>query len=83
VKLGETVLSSCRREVREETGIDVAEITVVGVLSFPKIISEHIGGAVQPGSEWRQWRQIVGLLDARAHLSPMPNACALDYKYAA
>jgi heme/copper-type cytochrome/quinol oxidase subunit 1 len=47
-------------------------------LSFPKIISGRIGGAVQPGSEWRQWRQIVGLLDARAHLSVMPSACALD-----
>jgi len=39
------------------------------VLSFPKIISGRIGGAVQPGSEWRQWHRIVGLLDARAHLS--------------
>jgi putative transposase len=29
-------------------------------------------------SEWRQWRQIVGLLDARAHLSVMPSACAHD-----
>ena len=48
-------------------------------LSFPTIISGRIGGAVQPGSEWRQWRQIVGLLDARAHLSIMPSACALDY----
>src|SRR5271169_5468238 len=47
-------------------------------LSFPKIISRRIGDAVQPGSEWRQWRQIVGLLDARAHLSVMPSACALD-----
>ena len=47
-------------------------------LSFPKIISGRIGGAVQPGSEWRQWRQIVGLLDAKAHLSVMPSACALD-----
>ena len=33
VKIGETVLSACRREVREETGIHVAEITLVGV--FP------------------------------------------------
>ena len=47
-------------------------------LSFPKIISGRIGDAVQPRSEWRQWRQIVGLLDARAHLSVMPSACALD-----
>ena len=31
---------------------------VVVYLSFPKIISGHIGGAVQPGSESRQWRQI-------------------------
>src|SRR5690242_3453928 len=47
-------------------------------VSFPKIISGRIGDAVQPRSEWRQWRQIVGLLDARAHLSVMPSACALD-----
>ncbi len=47
-------------------------------LSFPKIISGRIGGAVQPRSEWRQWRQIAGRLDARAHLSVMPSACALD-----
>ena len=33
VKIGETVMSACRREVREETGIDVAEITLVGVYS--------------------------------------------------
>jgi hypothetical protein len=48
------------------------------ILSFPKIISGRIGGAVQPGSEWRQWRQIVGLLDARVHLSVMPSASVLD-----
>ena len=33
VKIGETVMSACRREVREETGIDVAELTLVGVYS--------------------------------------------------
>jgi hypothetical protein len=47
-------------------------------LSFPKIISGHIGGAVQPGLEWQGWRQSVGLLDEKAHLSVMPGACALD-----
>src|ERR1017187_2300952 len=47
-------------------------------LSLPKIISGRIGDAVQPSSEWRQWRQIVGRLDARGHLSVMPSACALD-----
>ena len=46
-------------------------------LSFPKIISGRIGGAVPPESEWRGWRQSVGPLDARAHLSVMPSACAL------
>ena len=43
-------------------------------LSFPKIISGRIGGAVRPGSERRQRRQTVGLLDARVvgteNLSP-------------
>ena len=38
-------------------------------LSFPKIISGRIGGAVQPGWKWWQWRPIVGPLDAKAHLS--------------
>ena len=47
-------------------------------LSLPKIISGRIGGAVQPGSEWRGWCQNVGLLDARVHLSVMPSACAPD-----
>ena len=51
---------------------------VTNDLSFPKIISGRIGGAVQPGWEWWQWRQIVGPLDAKAHLSLMPSGCALD-----
>jgi 8-oxo-dGTP diphosphatase len=33
VKIGETVESACRREVWEETGIEVAEIALVGVYS--------------------------------------------------
>jgi 8-oxo-dGTP diphosphatase len=33
VKIGETVASACRREVKEETGIEVAEISLVGVYS--------------------------------------------------
>src|SRR6478735_10790796 len=47
-------------------------------LSFPKIISGRIGGAVQPGWKWWQWRPIVGPLDAKAHLSLMPSGCVLD-----
>src|SRR4029077_11986787 len=47
-------------------------------MSFPKIISGRIDGAVQPGSEWRRCRQLVGSLDAKAHPSVMPSACALD-----
>ncbi len=51
----------------------------IGVcLSFPKIIFGRIGDAAQPRSEWRQWRQNVGLLGARAHLSVKPSAYALD-----
>ena len=33
MKIGETVASACRREVKEETGIEVAEISLVGVYS--------------------------------------------------
>ena len=33
MKLGETVESACRREVMEETGIEVTEISLVGVYS--------------------------------------------------
>ena len=33
VKVGETVASACRREVKEETGIEVAKISLVGVYS--------------------------------------------------
>src|SRR4029078_6091318 len=33
VKIGETVMCACRREGKEETRIDVAEITLVGVYS--------------------------------------------------
>ena len=33
VKIGETVMSACRREVREETGIDIAALTLLGVYS--------------------------------------------------
>jgi hypothetical protein len=42
-------------------------------LSFPKIISGRIDGAIRPRSEWRQWHRTVALLDARAHLSVMPG----------
>jgi ADP-ribose pyrophosphatase YjhB (NUDIX family) len=34
VKIGETVASACRREVKEETGVEVAEISLVGVYSL-------------------------------------------------
>ena len=33
VKIGETVISACRREVKEETGIEVAELELVRVYS--------------------------------------------------
>src|SRR5262245_48608891 len=33
VKIGETLVSACRREVSEETGIDVVELALVGVYS--------------------------------------------------
>jgi 8-oxo-dGTP diphosphatase len=36
VEIGETVDVACRREVREEAGIDVGELRLVGVYSDPK-----------------------------------------------
>ena len=35
VDIGETVEAGCRREVREETGLDVGELRLVGVYSDP------------------------------------------------
>jgi 8-oxo-dGTP diphosphatase len=36
VEMGETVEAACRREVREEVGIEVSDLTLVGVYSDPK-----------------------------------------------
>src|ERR1035437_1001158 len=55
-----------------------SDFRATAILSFPKIISGRIGDAALPRSEWRQWCQIVGLLDARVHLSVMPSECASD-----
>jgi 8-oxo-dGTP diphosphatase len=35
VDIGETVEAGCRREVREETGVEVADLALVGVYSAP------------------------------------------------
>ena len=36
VEIGETVEAACRRELKEETGIDVRDLKLVGVYSDPK-----------------------------------------------
>jgi 8-oxo-dGTP diphosphatase len=36
VEVGETVEAACRREVLEETGLEVSALTLVGVYSDPK-----------------------------------------------
>ena len=36
VDIGETVEAACRRELKEETGVDVRDLKLVGVYSDPK-----------------------------------------------
>jgi hypothetical protein len=63
---------------QEFVALDGREASRIKPLSFPKIKSGRIDGAVQPGSEWWRCRQSVGPLDEKAHLSVMPSASALD-----
>jgi 8-oxo-dGTP diphosphatase len=37
VKIGETVEAACRREIHEEAGVEVNELTLVGVYSELKL----------------------------------------------
>src|SRR5215207_5887238 len=48
------------------------------LLSFPKIISGRSDDVIRPILGCRQWLQIAGRRDVKAHLSLMPGACALD-----
>jgi 8-oxo-dGTP diphosphatase len=58
VEIGETVESACRREVLEETGLELSELRLVGVYSDPKrdprghvvsiVYSTHLETTQQP-----------------------------------
>jgi hypothetical protein len=77
-------LNSCRclhePKARFPVGrlVPLSEAGISPAGSIRLFLTHRIGDAAQPRSEWRQWRQIVGRLDARAHLSVMPSACTLD-----
>jgi ADP-ribose pyrophosphatase YjhB (NUDIX family) len=55
VKIGETVMSACRREVSEETGIDVAEIVRFGSEADIMTRSRHVRFTPQSGHSSVRW----------------------------
>ena len=61
-----------------EAGLPV--ICVETRLSFPKIISAHIGDVARPERGRRQWCPIVGLFDEKVHLSVMLGAYRIGGK---
>jgi hypothetical protein len=73
-------LFKSRSRLKAENPLSPSQLNVAlrQKLSFPKIISGRIDGVARPRSEWLQWRQTVGRLDATAHLSVMPSAYGLD-----
>jgi 8-oxo-dGTP pyrophosphatase MutT (NUDIX family) len=44
MEAGETAAESCRREVKEETGLEVRIVRLIGIYTTPDIVLEYVDG---------------------------------------